>query len=163
MYTQSLANPGLIVTVLGLVGGAPGGGRHRASPIHRRRARAASFITNPGRGGAMRANCGAEPKNIALIRVAPSCRSALAWSRRRAGGVLYQDRGEKEPDTNAGCVRGRCCIGSRLSRIRGLYRYFPSSEANFDRLAAALCAAEALQKQAHKSIDADHPRHFLAL
>ena len=35
------------VTVLGLVGGAPGpmGGRHRASPSHRRRARAASFIT----------------------------------------------------------------------------------------------------------------------
>ena len=30
--------------MLGLVGGAPGGG-HRASPIHRRRARAASFIT----------------------------------------------------------------------------------------------------------------------
>ena len=30
----------IIVTVLGLVGGAPGG-RHRASPIHRRRARAA--------------------------------------------------------------------------------------------------------------------------
>ena len=37
-----------IVMVLGLVGGAPAqgwGGRHRASPIHRRRARAASFIT----------------------------------------------------------------------------------------------------------------------
>ena len=36
------------VTVLALVGGAPAqcwGGRHRASPIHRRRARAASFIT----------------------------------------------------------------------------------------------------------------------
>ncbi len=32
-------------TVLGLVGGAPGGGRHRSSPIHRRRARAASCIT----------------------------------------------------------------------------------------------------------------------
>ena len=34
--------------MLGLVGGAPAqgwGGRHRASPIHRRRARAASFIT----------------------------------------------------------------------------------------------------------------------
>jgi hypothetical protein len=36
-----------IVTVLGLVGG-PLGGRHRASPIHRRRARAASFM-----GGAL--------------------------------------------------------------------------------------------------------------
>jgi len=32
-----------VVTVLGLVGGARGG-RHRASPIHRRRARAASFL-----------------------------------------------------------------------------------------------------------------------
>ena len=35
---------GSIVTVLGLVGGVPMG-EHRASPIHRRRARAASIIT----------------------------------------------------------------------------------------------------------------------
>ena len=40
-----LAPDGIIVTVLGLVGGALGG--HRASPIHRRRACAVSFIQRP--------------------------------------------------------------------------------------------------------------------